>query len=552
MQKNDYYRPSLLEAIPTTGSSYYPSFTHLSNRNRRTKKHEVTATSFSNPTPPPPSPPSSTLVQRDLCIPISSQAPATRWLLQNVHDPYPSSAEFASLSEACDCTVKAVQEWFSFARRRIGWTDLSREKFGGSRLETSQAATRAYAEDVDNGLPLDIKRAFSVIKTNALNLFEERITDSDDGVEACRPTSAQVPDSYLPLLSAPIDDEDDMTPPPPIAGCKRTLDAIGESDANEADMAHAELESDPWPSKRLRFSSLSPAGEGRASNNQIAPSGTQIQPAVTRCSFNSDHRVALIPTAAVTTVEDAYRSPVPAGEALAKPSPLPQKRRLSDVSAEEHSKRSRGLNSGPRRQTVSNPLPLTFGSGITGIQFSEDWVDGLNDAFRVSNTIDTNDFNSQAILDTDNDTSSAVQINNREIVSPVCELDINDADLVAAMMITSFDLSSSVTIAQSNIIDSSGPSTFKESFDPSEYQSVSDLLFDWSQFDAKSQSLGSSSPTLSLTSLSSDSSLFSTPSTLSDNSFSPSGHLAAEPAASLPTCSSDMLIESSSLSLPAE
>ncbi|TFY53890.1 hypothetical protein EVG20_g9930 [Dentipellis fragilis] len=496
---------------------------------------EVSSSHLNHPPPSPPTASQSANHKSDSSPSLHSTA--RHWLLHNLHDPYPSPSQTASLAGTCGCAVKVVQDWFSSARRRIGWTDLSREKFNGSRRETSRAAARVYVEDSDESLPLDITRAFSVIRANAQNLLQEVVADSDEDVElADSKLDVQGFDYCLPALPVVEDDEDDMTPPPPIAGCKRTFGSTRESEDSGAGKMNADVALDSRPSKRHRSFKLT------SSSNQVAPFTSQNQSVATQYPFSFDG-IGQVPMSPNAPTKDIHPSFIPAEEVVSSSSTSPRKRRLSDASSAERPKRPRGLDHGPRRQTVSDPLP-----SASGVLFSEDW---LNAAFGVPSAIDTKGLEAPSPFDIGlYEHNSITHSHDGTIVVPTCQFDISDADLATAV-VNLFDLSftstSQPTTSQSECLDSPSLPVFEEPFDLSEYQSVSDSLLDWSQFDDIVRSLGTSSPTPSLTSLSSDSSASSTPNPLSDDSSLQIGYPPEADPTALSSCLSDLSNELPSL-----
>ncbi|KAA1467997.1 hypothetical protein DENSPDRAFT_833181 [Dentipellis sp. KUC8613] len=495
----------------------------------------------SQPPSPPPPPPITHTLDHSVSSPTSASlhCMAHRWLLQNLHDPYPSSAEATSLAGICGCTVKTVQEWFSSARRRIGWTDLASEKFSGSRRETSLAATGAYATDHnDRSLSSDIIHAFFVIRTNAQNLLQELVVESNEDA-----SDVQEIDCLPPLSTF----EEDMTPPPPIAGCKRTLESIRGSEGSEADKTNTGAVLDSRPSKRLRsFNSPSISTQGMRSTTE-----TQSIQAQCSLSFDSTEEIPMshakgLPPSTMST-EDAVAG-------VSTPS---RKRRLSDASLVERPKRPRGMDHGPRRQTVSDPLPSMYGAAPPGLLFSEDW---LNAALGSSSATDTRDLEPSALLGMGfYDHCPVTHLHNRNSVSPACEFDVSNADLASGVA-DPFDLSylcitatSQPAIGQSEGSEQPTFTNFDEPFDLSEYQSVSDSLLDWGQFDDIVRSLGSCSPTPSLTSLSSDSSASSTTNPLCRDSSLEIGYPPeSELIGSLSPCLSDLSNNLPSLSLSSK
>ena len=97
---------------------------------------------------------------------------AYRWLMQNVHNPYPTCAQLQTIGNESLTSVPQVELWFQEARDMIGWTRLSHEFFTGSLNSTIAAAKRVYLEQ-DNTIPFSIVLAFSRVKAFMETLFAE-------------------------------------------------------------------------------------------------------------------------------------------------------------------------------------------------------------------------------------------------------------------------------------------------------------------------------------------------------------------------------------------
>ena len=97
---------------------------------------------------------------------------AYRWLMQNTHNPYPTSTQLQFIGEESATSVAQVELWFQEARDSIGWTRLSDEFFTGSLNATINAAKRVYLEH-DNTVPFSITLAFSKVKAFVETLFAE-------------------------------------------------------------------------------------------------------------------------------------------------------------------------------------------------------------------------------------------------------------------------------------------------------------------------------------------------------------------------------------------
>ena len=185
---------------------------------------------------------------------------AYRWLMQNIHNPYPSSVQMRIISDVSGASTAQVELWFQEIRDSIGWSKLSQSLFAGSVNSTVAAARRVYLE-CDRDVSFDIVFAFTTVKALAETHFSEQPALRGKNAKTA---SAQVPptvvmdqyhhtglfpdesiiepegiivppqaDPTAPLdpFSDPSDsddsEEEDTTPPPPISGCKRPLTEDG-------------------------------------------------------------------------------------------------------------------------------------------------------------------------------------------------------------------------------------------------------------------------------------------------------------------------------------
>ena len=213
-------------------------------------------------------------------------ASAFKWLLENLHNPYPSSEVKAAIAGSCESPLSSINSWFIGARRRMGWTAICRDYFHNSRTEAIDAARHALLQqNPDRKVPAEIVQAFISMKVAAEGLYsttfvksslaseldtiikdvvegngqntkeivhcieEEHIRETRDHAADKRsiepPSAFQITRSYpsprspssLPLpvldpsLSDESDDEDDVLPPI-IAGRKRKASSVSsESDS---------------------------------------------------------------------------------------------------------------------------------------------------------------------------------------------------------------------------------------------------------------------------------------------------------------------------------
>ncbi|KAI5981793.1 C-terminal domain of homeodomain 1-domain-containing protein [Pisolithus orientalis] len=293
---------------------------------------------------------------------------AYNWLLQNIHNPYPSTQFKASVAKTCSCSQNSVNTWFINARRRIGWTSLCREQFHNCRADALDAAYRALVRpDPARPLPAIIIQAFETVKANTEGLYsstvawsantkgldasadvteygKQKSTDEDNARQGtCRtkgnahtrheswcsetptypsPFSSPPPPAFaiptlIPSLSDESDDEDQDVAPPVLAGRKR-----------RASLSEDQCTTRTERQKRLRV--RSPLTPSTSASEPLSPSsddGTTTQPSI--------------------------------GTQVNCVLPRSRKRRLSEGAEYNLPKRPRGSSVEPRLQVVSDPLPRT-------------------------------------------------------------------------------------------------------------------------------------------------------------------------------------------------
>ncbi|EGO31057.1 A mating type protein [Serpula lacrymans var. lacrymans S7.9] len=338
-------------------------------------------------------------------------APAYKWLLKNLHDPYPSKEVKQSISHSSGTPTDNVSAWFTNIRRRMGWTALSRTYFHNCRADTLDAAYRVFVqEDPKRQLDPQITHAFMVVKVTAEGLYSAKfkrsalagqldvvvkdMTDEDrlrmenvkfQGAEeerkrkevekgrrrqerarqrelskAARSASKSYPSpigspygSPVPALEDSLADEseneeDHVALPKILAGNKRHV-----SPATLTPSRHVE-----HPHKKDRHVSLR-SGSPRLHLHSLVRLDLEVPEIMARSSIPS----LPSPPSEVDTNHGVfdYWSPevVELPVSLNAPAPVQshnRKRRLSDGAAQGAPKRPRGLV-GPRLYAVSDPLP---------------------------------------------------------------------------------------------------------------------------------------------------------------------------------------------------
>lgn len=117
--------------------------------------------------------------EADQTEPVYQYEEVFLWLLKHLDNPYPSISTKRALCKRSGLVMKAVNEWFSHARRRIGWTSLMKRHFKGDRQLTIDCAHRIL---VENSGPLyysdDICQDVENMRDTAEHLFAKKSRQS--------------------------------------------------------------------------------------------------------------------------------------------------------------------------------------------------------------------------------------------------------------------------------------------------------------------------------------------------------------------------------------
>lgn len=102
------------------------------------------------------------------------------WVLDHIDNPYPSLPVKRHLARQAGTTIKAISEWFTQARRRIGWTSLSKRHFQGNRQLTVDCAHRIFCErDAYAAYPADLVKDFETVRFKAERLAVKKTERSE-------------------------------------------------------------------------------------------------------------------------------------------------------------------------------------------------------------------------------------------------------------------------------------------------------------------------------------------------------------------------------------
>jgi C-terminal domain of homeodomain 1/Homeobox KN domain len=331
-------------------------------------------------------------------------APAHKWLLKNLHNPYPSNEVKESLSRSTGASIKQINAWFINVRRRVGWTALSRKHFDGSYTETVDAAYRAFVkEDPKRPLLYTVLSEFETLKVAAEDLYSDKLrksvlagkldsavrdTTDEDRVKRGRRKTKLAEDekrrqdnekesrkrerandkvfkssarsfypspdrssygSPEPSPSTQEEEEEGLAPPERVAGRKRRQES---EEVQEVDK----------PNKRFRCV-LNLLHSRYCVDVSLRPNEFS-------CDLTFDQAPTFPPSPKSPPVRSTnivdYEDPAPVQTGLASGVTavnvisVSRKRRLSDADAHPIPKRPRGLVVAPRPQAVSDPLPTSI------------------------------------------------------------------------------------------------------------------------------------------------------------------------------------------------
>lgn len=130
-----------------------------------------------------------------------------RWLLKHLDNPYPSASVKHSLCKQSGLSLKAIGEWLSQTRRRIGWTTISKKHFKGDRQLTRDCVNRVLFEPSGTlHYTPEVVRDVENMRLAANRLYSKKfdrsrltmLTDSCSTKTPCL-EGGDVPSSVLPL-----------------------------------------------------------------------------------------------------------------------------------------------------------------------------------------------------------------------------------------------------------------------------------------------------------------------------------------------------------------
>lgn len=96
------------------------------------------------------------------------------WLLNNLHDPYPSTSLKRAWARDAQVSLRVMDDWFKSVRKEIGWVAFTQAHFRGLRSMATAAASSVLLDDRSNPpVPFEVEADLLVIKTKLENLYPQ-------------------------------------------------------------------------------------------------------------------------------------------------------------------------------------------------------------------------------------------------------------------------------------------------------------------------------------------------------------------------------------------
>jgi hypothetical protein len=304
--------------------------------------------------------------------------PAYKWLLANIHNPYPSSDTKANIASSSGCSTNSVAAWFISARRRIGWTTICRKHFNNCRADSIDAAFRALVkEDPACILAPAIFHDFQQMKAATQDLYASTFTKSALAGDLDAVVKDMTEEDRLRLER---EKKERAQEEKKRREKEKEMRRIQKALDRQAQRAHTAFASYPTP-RHSRSPSPIPAFE--ESWTDKSEDEQDFTPPILagrkrRTSESTDTRQPSCTDRPVKRLRSSAKVLTPFADTSALPSPpsssdgldgsdevqtiapssgSSRRRRLSDTDAHAMPKRPRGLPVGPRVHAVSDPLP---------------------------------------------------------------------------------------------------------------------------------------------------------------------------------------------------
>ncbi|PBL00543.1 hypothetical protein ARMGADRAFT_1159869 [Armillaria gallica] len=272
--------------------------------------------------------------------------PAYRWLADNLHNPYPTREVRAKICRETNTPRKDLDNWFTNARRRIGWNNLLKS-FNGDRDRLVEAAT-IHIRGEEEKIYDDIAIAFSDMESTLTDLYSGKFEQSELGRKLGGVVKNMTPELQAQEQANKKRREEQRE-------AERRAKKARMERAREVDARRAYPSPDRSPGRSADPSLPSEAtpSRKRRSSDDDEDSDSDAPRSKKRSRTNNDDAVASLPSPSPTDTEDSDSS----RDSTPTPSPSKRKRRLSDSDGAGTFKRHRGIHGSHR--SVSDPSAST-------------------------------------------------------------------------------------------------------------------------------------------------------------------------------------------------
>ncbi|KAG6848750.1 hypothetical protein H0H93_014384 [Arthromyces matolae] len=318
-------------------------------------------------------------------IPDTTHSPylklAYDWLLENLHNPYPSIDIRSTIANQSGAARKDVDNWFIDARKRIGWNEARKAHFSNKRVEIVDAATRFFANDDKLSLSPEAEHALVSIMKNATELYSERFKETPLASQLDGVVKDLIPQSKANAKMKQIRQQQFQNDRKSYPTPERTPEPSALSLLRDVDTDDVASQPMSRTSRKRGSSSID------ALDQPNCPSAPK-RPRMETASSNTVHTYEGLPSPASSQDEtsEAVEPNTSSNQSPPSLSLLPitsRKRRLSD--SDEHStpKRSRHLPVAPHLQAVANPFPQLDKTLLFDETAFDSWFQKNGDSPRV-------------------------------------------------------------------------------------------------------------------------------------------------------------------------
>ncbi|KAK0481677.1 C-terminal domain of homeodomain 1-domain-containing protein [Armillaria novae-zelandiae] len=273
--------------------------------------------------------------------------PAYRWLVDNLHNPYPPREVRHKICRDTNTPHKDLDNWFTNARRRIGWNTLLKG-FDSNRDRLVEAATACFFGE-ENNLYDPIAVAFSDMKSTLTDLYSSKFEQSTLGRKLGGAVKNMTPELQAQEQANKKRREEQRQAER--RAKKARMERAKEVDARRA---YPSPERSPGRSVDPLLPSEATPSRKRRNSDDDEDTDSDAHRSKKRSRIDGiDHAVASLPSPSSSDTEDSSSS----RDSTPTPAPSKRRRRLSDSDGAGTFKRHRGIHGSHR--SVSDPSSST-------------------------------------------------------------------------------------------------------------------------------------------------------------------------------------------------